>query len=67
MEKIECIVCGYIYNAEIGDKDNGIEPGTPFNQLPESWVCPDCGSPKYQFEDLKKVDNNKESEVNDQK
>jgi rubredoxin len=49
MEKWECIVCGYIYDPEIGDPDNKIPAGTPFGELPENWVCPVCGAPKSQF------------------
>ncbi len=50
MEKWECLVCGYIYDPEKGDPDNGIEPGTPFEELPDDWVCPECGATKDQFE-----------------
>jgi len=50
MEKWVCTVCGYVYDPANGDPDNGIEPGTPFEQLPESWVCPLCGVGKDMFE-----------------
>jgi rubredoxin len=50
MDKYECSACGYIYDPEIGDPDNGIDPGTSFEDLPESWVCPVCGVPKDMFE-----------------
>ena len=40
MRKYECEVCGYVYDPEIGDPDNGIAAGTPFEDLPEDWVCP---------------------------
>ena len=50
MEKWECGVCGYVYDPEKGDPGNGIEPGTPFEKLPEDWSCPVCGAPKDQFE-----------------
>jgi rubredoxin len=50
IDKYECTVCGYIYNPENGDPDNGIDPGTPFGELPESWVCPICGVAKDMFE-----------------
>jgi rubredoxin len=50
MEKWKCKVCGYIYDPENGDPDGDIPPGTPFNQLPDSWVCPLCGAPKDMFE-----------------
>jgi rubredoxin len=49
MGKWECTVCGYIYDPEVGDQDHKIQPGTPFEQLPENWVCPICGAPKSQF------------------
>lgn len=50
MKKYECIVCGYIYDPEIGDADNGIAPGTPFESLPDDWKCPLCGVGKEDFE-----------------
>jgi rubredoxin len=49
MDKWECTVCGYIYDPEVGDAEHNIQAGTPFEQLPESWVCPVCGAPKSQF------------------
>jgi rubredoxin len=52
MEKYECIACGYIYDPAIGDPTTGIEPGTSFEDLPEDWVCPDCGVGKDQFEKI---------------
>ena len=52
MEKWECSVCGYIYDPEKGDPDNGVEPGTSFEELPDNWVCPECGATKDQFEKL---------------
>ena len=42
MKKYVCDVCGYEYDPAVGDPDNGIEPGTPFEELPEDWVCPLC-------------------------
>ncbi len=50
MNKYRCTVCGYIYDPKIGDADNGIKPGTSFEDLPDSWVCPECGVGKDQFE-----------------
>jgi len=50
MEKWECQPCGYIYAPEEGDPDNGVKPGTPFENLPEDWVCPVCGAGKDEFE-----------------
>jgi len=48
--KYKCTVCGYIYDPEAGDPDSGIKPGTPFEELPDDWVCPVCGAPKSDFE-----------------
>jgi rubredoxin len=50
MVKYRCTVCGYIYDPEKGDPDNGIKPGTLFEDLPDDWVCPGCGAAKSQFE-----------------
>ena len=50
MTKWKCTVCGYIYNPEEGDPDNGIKSGTQFEDLPENWVCPICGASKELFE-----------------
>jgi len=52
MEKWKCNVCGYIYDPEKGDADGNIPPNTPFNKLPDSWVCPVCGAPKDMFEKI---------------
>jgi rubredoxin len=50
MKKYKCMVCGYIYDPEIGDPDGGIVAGTPFEKIPDTWVCPVCGVDKTQFE-----------------
>ena len=50
MQKYKCTMCGYIYNPAKGDPDNDIEPGTAFEDLPDSWVCPECGAAKDEFE-----------------
>jgi rubredoxin len=47
--KFECQPCGYIYDPEKGDPDGGIEPGMAFTDLPDDWVCPDCGAGKDDF------------------
>jgi rubredoxin len=52
MEKWQCTVCGYIYDPEEGDPSQGIAPGTPFEELPDDWVCPDCGVAKDMFEKM---------------
>ncbi len=51
MKKYVCTVCGYVYDEEAGDPDNGIAPGTKFSDLPDDWVCPLCGVPKDQFKE----------------
>jgi len=50
--KYKCPVCGYIYDPDSGDPKNGIEPGTAFEDLPNSWACPVCGCEKEDFEQL---------------
>jgi rubredoxin len=50
MDKYRCIICDYIYDPEIGDPDNGIAPGTAFNDIPDDWACPLCGADKSNFE-----------------
>lgn len=50
MAKYRCTVCGYIYDPETGDPDGGIKPGTPFEDIPDDWVCPVCGAAKEMFE-----------------
>ena len=52
MKKYKCQVCGYIYDPEVGDPDNGIEPGTAFEDLPDDCVCPLCQEGKEVFEAL---------------
>lgn len=52
MKKYECTVCGYVYDPAKGDPDRNIPPGTPFEQLPDDWVCPDCGATKDMFQPL---------------
>jgi flavin reductase (DIM6/NTAB) family NADH-FMN oxidoreductase RutF/rubredoxin len=48
--KFKCKICGYVYDPEAGDPDNGVKPGTSFEDLPDTWVCPICGAPKSEFE-----------------
>lgn len=50
MKKYKCIPCGYIYDPELGDPDNGVEPGTAFEALPNDWTCPVCFVGKDDFE-----------------
>lgn len=48
--KYVCSVCNYAYDPIFGDSDSGIEPGTPFEELPDDWRCPECGAGKENFE-----------------
>jgi len=50
MKKYRCMACEYEYDPAQGDPDNGIPPGTPFEQLPDDWVCPMCGVSREVFE-----------------
>jgi rubredoxin len=49
MEKWKCTVCDYIYDPDEGDPNNAVAPGTKFEDIPDSWVCPECGVSKDQF------------------
>jgi rubredoxin len=49
MKKYVCDVCGYVYDPAKGDPDNGVAPGTPFEKVPDSWVCPECAASKASF------------------
>ncbi len=48
--KYVCVLCGYVYDEELGDPENGIAPGTKFEDLPDTFVCPLCGAGKENFE-----------------
>ena len=50
MDRYVCKVCGYVYDPAEGDPENGIDVGTPFESLPDDWVCPVCGASKDEFE-----------------
>lgn len=51
-QKYMCEPCGYIYDPAQGDSAAGIAPGTPFEELPEDWVCPICGLGKEVFTEM---------------
>lgn len=51
MKKYVCSVCGWEYDPAVGDPNNGIAPGTAFEDLPGDFVCPLCGVGKDQFEE----------------
>jgi rubredoxin len=50
MNRYQCTICGYVYDPEKGDPDNGVKPKTRFEDLPGDWVCPVCGAEKDMFE-----------------
>lgn len=49
MKKYICSACGYVYDPEAGDPENGVQPGTDFEDLPDDWKCPVCGVDKDMF------------------
>ena len=49
MQRYVCDVCGYVYDPAVGDPDNGVAPGTAFENLPDDWVCPECFVDKTSF------------------
>ena len=51
MKKYVCSVCGYEYDPAVGDPDNGVAPGTAFEDIPDTWECPLCGVSKASFEE----------------
>jgi rubredoxin len=49
MKKYRCNACSYVYDPVKGDPETGVNPGTPFADIPADWVCPECGAPKEDF------------------
>jgi rubredoxin len=49
MKKYVCDICGYVYDPDAGDPDNGVAAGTAFEDIPDDWVCPTCGAEKDSF------------------
>ena len=45
-----CIICGWVYEEEFGSPEDGLPPGTRWEDVPYDWVCPDCGASKDDFE-----------------
>lgn len=45
-----CIVCGFVYHEAEGRPEEGIPPGTRWEDVPDTWICPDCGATKDDFE-----------------
>ena len=50
MDRYVCTICGYVYDPEQGDPDNGVAPGTQWDDVPDTWECPVCGASKDDFE-----------------
>jgi rubredoxin len=50
--RYRCTICEHIYDPADGDPDNGVPPGTPFENLPDGWMCPDCGAVTDDFEPI---------------
>lgn len=48
--KYQCLECGHIYDEELGDPEGGIDPGTLWEDIPDNWLCPECGAEKSAFE-----------------
>ncbi|MBF1057251.1 MAG: rubredoxin [Peptostreptococcus sp.] len=53
MKKYKCRPCGFVYDPEKGVPAYGIEPGVPFEDLPDDWVCPKCAASRWMFEEVK--------------
>ena len=50
MKKYMCLICGWIYDEEKGWPEDGIAPGTCWDDVPLAWTCPECGAVKDDFE-----------------
>lgn len=51
-KRYRCLVCSHVYDPEEGDPASGIPSGTAFEDIPDTWCCPDCGATKADFEPL---------------
>jgi len=52
MKKYRCQICGYDYEQEAGDPDNGVAAGTAWEDVPDDWACPICGAGKDAFDEI---------------
>jgi len=50
MDRYICLACDYVYDPAIGDPEGGVAPGTPFEDIPDDWDCPQCGVSKEEFD-----------------
>ena len=55
MKRYMCVICGFIYDEATGHQEDGIAPGTLWEDIPENWFCPDCGAAKQDFEMIETV------------
>ena len=46
----QCLICGWVYDEEVGYEEDGIAPGTKWEDVPFDWICPECGAMKDDFE-----------------
>ena len=53
MKTYMCVICGFVYEESQGRPEDGIAPGTLWENVPEAWTCPDCGATKAEFEMVK--------------
>ena len=52
MKRWQCTLCEYVYDPALGDPTGAVAPGTAFADLPDGWVCPDCGADREYFEEI---------------
>ncbi len=50
MRRYQCRFCSHVYDEELGDPDGGIAPGTKWEDVPDSWMCPECGAEKCDYD-----------------
>ena len=50
MKKYRCLICDWEYDEALGSPDDGIAPGTKWDDVPDDWTCPDCGASKADFQ-----------------
>lgn len=51
-QRYQCLLCGHVYDPEEGDPASNIPPGTAFEDLPDTWICPDCSAAKADFKPI---------------
>lgn len=52
MRRWQCFYCGRIYDEALGDPEHGLAPGTRVDDIPDDWICPDCGAGKGDLQPL---------------